>query len=248
MKEDASKRRQKLVIYTGPFRRAVKRIANDWIAYRCEMRADLMRTASVQLRADQSEVAKPQEHTPSGSRFPASLQPRSHTRTAVWIACDGKLNAARILRELSVHERDIGFANTAVLELRSEQAMRCIISRNDYNSGCASIQAVHNARAYCAPFFRKAPQTMQQRIHHCSVPRASPRVHDHSRRLIYDHKISVFVQDLDRNVFRFGGKRRARQDFDLKDFAGFHVVGSARGLAGDANASFFNQLLDARAA
>ncbi len=89
---------------------------------------------------------------------------------------------------------------------------------------------------------------MQQGIHQRALPGAGPGVNHHSRPLIDGDQVLVFVEDVERDLFRRGPQRRTRQNLDIDDIASHDPLRLPGQAFIDVHAALIDQLLNASAA
>src|ERR1700735_3912280 len=86
---------------------------------------------------------------------------------------------------------------------------------------------MHDARperpANCGQTLTSA-QPVQQRGNESAGVSARAWMHDHSRWFIYDSDVLVFVNDIERNIFRFHAGKRGRWNIYGNSFAGFKTM------------------------
>jgi hypothetical protein len=115
--------------------RPVQTIADNRMAQRRKMHADLMGAAGMQIDFDQRKTFGTREHAPIGPRVAStgerSLAPRGHPRTPARIARNGQFDSPGIAFEPPVHQRDVAFLDFSGAELIGKFLMRRIIPRHD---------------------------------------------------------------------------------------------------------------------
>ena len=149
-----------------------------------------------------------------------------HARTALLVSTDGSIQGAAIGFHCAVNKRDVGFVNFAVGKHFRETTMGGIILGNHDQAACLLIQAMHDSRTQRATCFGEVRHVVEQGIHQgasvaSAVCRARTCMHHHARRLVDDCKVSIFIHDVQRDIFSFCAEGRDCQIAeDGYDFAG----------------------------
>ena len=128
----------------------------------------------------------------------------------------------RVLCRPAVHQRDILLLYLASGELRPQLAMGDIVLGHDDQAAGFFVESMNNARPQLTADIRQRTKAMQQRVDQGAaialVIRGSRTgVHHHARRLVDDRKVSIFVNDVKRDVFRDGSQRRQHRIAEDRD-------------------------------
>src|SRR5712692_4107086 len=126
--------------------------------------------------------------------------------------------------------------------------MAGVVARHDDQPGCALVEAVDDSGPRLTSGPRPAPAAPQQRVDEGARVMAGRRMHNHARRLVDDHQVRVFVDDLERD--RLGGRNRdvGRWDLVLDDVPFRNAVRGIGGLAVDADHVAFDEPRGSRTA
>ncbi len=84
--------------------------------------------------------------------------------------------------------------------------MSRIVFRHHHKAGCILVQSVDNAGAQDAIYSRKIRAVEQKRVYQSMGVVARRRMNHHPRFLVDHQKIGVFIDYLQRYVFRLQGK------------------------------------------
>src|SRR5579885_56629 len=116
------------------------------------MHTDLVRAACLNAHAHKRESAKARfdalhHFIVRDGRASSTGASRCHARSTQSIAADGGGDGARILLEVSMHQRDIGLADLTAREHLRQLEMRCVIAGNNDESAGLLVQPVNDAWA-----------------------------------------------------------------------------------------------------
>ncbi len=112
-----------------------------------------------------------------------------------------------------MHERNVALLDLAAGKLLGQLAVCDVVLGDDNQAAGFLVQTVHDAGTHLAAYFRELAESMQQRIDQRAaialvVGGARAGVDHHSRRLVDDREVGVFIDDVERNVLRDGAQRR----------------------------------------
>ena len=101
------------------------------------------------------------------------------------------------------HDRPVLFANLTLFKLRGQFLMNLIVFRNQNHSGCVAVQAMHNPGTMPP---RHVTQLVEMKLQGCrqsASGTSTARMHHHARGFVHDNQRIVFVNNAERQVFRF---------------------------------------------
>ena len=229
-------------------RRAVERVTHNWMPDRGKVRADLVRASGMKHSLDQRASVQTRDHAPVGSRVPALVPARGHSRPPVRIARNGQRDRSGIARHFAMNQRQINFPDVAGTELFGKMFVRFVIPRDDHGTRGFFVQAMHDPRTQRAARARKFSQAVQQRVHQRSARVARAGMDHHPGGLVHNDEIVVHQQQFERQIFRRGHQRGPGQDFDLNGFSSRDPVRGPRRAPVDPHIAFADQFLNPRAA
>ena len=193
----------------APVDAAVERVADDRMADRAQVHADLVRAAGVDrhLRERQRRRRTARART---MRVTASRLRRARADIFLRfdrIAADRRVDAPARLH-LAPDERDVFLLDLAIVELPRQLLVRRVVLGDDHQPRRAAIEPVHDARPLLAADAAEIVDVMEQRVDQRAARVPGRRMHDHARRLVDDDEVAVLVEDRQRQ--RFGLRRRRR--------------------------------------
>src|ERR1700674_1913150 len=153
-----------------------------------------MCSAGVEVTAQESMAAAPLDHLVAGPGETAAADDR-HPLALLGVAPDGPLELSRLVFHESTHDRQVGAAERAVLQLGRKGSVACIVAGDDDQARRALVEPVDYAGARHTPDHGPATAPAQERMHERAGGMAWRRGHDHARRLIDDGEVVVFVDD-----------------------------------------------------
>jgi hypothetical protein len=213
-------------------RSAVERVADDRVAERLHVHANLVGAAGLNAHLEQSEPAvgafDSLEHLPVRDRGAAAGAARGHAGAADDIAADGQVDGAFILRWPAVDQREVAFAQAALAEHLAELAVRKVVFGDDDEAAGLLVQPVHDAGAQLAADLRQAfaeveEQGVDQRAA-VVLRRAAAGVDHHAGGLVDDGEVGILIDDGERYVLGSGVERlRLGVALDLNQLAAFEL-------------------------
>ncbi len=105
-----------------------------------------------------------------------------------------------------------------------------------------------DSRTQFASSARQCAEAIQQSVHQRAAGRTGPGMHHHTGGLVHHHEVIVLVQQIDRDFFRRGGERPARQHLDVDNVAEGHTLSTPGQLLPHVHVTRVDQFLDSRAA
>ena len=102
------------------------------------------------------------------------------------------------------------------LKLRGQRLVSEVRSGHGQNAASLPIEPMNNAGTQVAVNRRQSSEVMQESVHQRSIVVPGSRVNDHAGRFVHDYHILILIQDLQRQFFGLGSKRRkcGRRDGD----------------------------------
>ena len=176
---------------------SVRRIADQRMADRRQVHADLVRASGLQPAAQQRRVAEALDHLVVGARGLARGHDR-HRGAARRMATDRRVDGAAA-GDVAARERQVLAAHAARLQLADEAGLRRERPGHDQESAGLLVQPMDDAGARHAG---EGGRVVQQRVQQRSVPVAAARMDDEARRLVDDDQRLVLVHDRQRDRLR----------------------------------------------
>ena len=173
---------------------AVRGIADERMAERGEMHADLVRAAGLEPAAQQRRVAEALEDVDVRARRLARGDDR-HRRALGRMAADRRVDRVAA-REVARGEREVLARHRARLQLAHEVGVRRQRLRDDQEAARVLVEPMHDAGARHA---RELRRVMQQRVEQRAVAVAGARMHDEPGRLVDDEERVVLGNDRQRD-------------------------------------------------
>src|SRR5439155_3329001 len=176
------------------------------------MHSNLVSAAGIDPQFEQRELAKfgidPPLYRVVRYGFASAGAASCHSRAADAVAADAAGNRAAVLFHPSVDERDVGLLHQPSSELRGQFAMRFVVFGDQNYSACGFVKAMNNARAEFASDGGELAKMMQQRVYQRAaiagvIGRARAGVDHDARGLVDYREIVVFVDNFQRNFFRY---------------------------------------------
>ena len=193
----------------APVDAAVQRVADDRMADRAQVHADLMRAAGVnrdlRQRQHAAEVLGADDARDRRAAAARARRLRRHLLPVRRIAADRRVDAASG-QHLAPDEREVFLLDLAVGELARQLLVRRVVLGDDHQPRRAAVEPMHDARALLAADAAQIVDVMQQRVDQRAARVAGRRMHDHPGRLVDDDEVRVLVEDRQRQ--RLGLRRR----------------------------------------
>ena len=205
---------------------AVSEIADQWVAEKLKMHADLVSAARVKENFGVSRAAKPFEHAITGASFASGFFIHGHSFAVRGMPANGGSDLPAIALNLAANDGMINFFHFAAGELGGKGEMGVVVFRDHKATAGFFIKAVDNSRpSNAADAAEFAFTMMQQGIYQRVLFMAESGMDDESRRLVHDQQRIIFVDDFERDFFglRFRGARFGPMHFYL--FADARRVG-----------------------
>ena len=184
---------------------AIRRVAQQRMADRRQVHADLVRAAGLQPAADERRGAEALDDLDVRARRLAGRDD-GHRRALRRMAADRRIDRRRA-REVAVHDRQVLALDRARLQLADEIGLRFGRLGDDHEAARVLVEAVHDARARQR---RQRRRVMQQRVQQRAVAVAAARMHDQAGGLVDDEDRGVLVHD--RQARSPAARTRSRAD------------------------------------
>jgi hypothetical protein len=255
MREDQARRMKEwpLEVSDGPevpgnatVHAAVERVADDWVADRAEVHANLMRAARMDRDSGQRQPAADRFRF-DNARDGLSASPRTcrHFLPVDRIAADRCVDTTAGLDD-TPHERRVFLLDLAVAELIGERFVGPIVLGDDHQPGSAAIQAVHNPGSPLPADSAQVGNVVEQRVHECPRLVTSGRMHHHPGRLVHDDEIAILVDDAQRQCLRCGDRLDRCGNLDGDNLSCFNRLVHTRWTLIDTDMSVPDEPLDLR--
>ena len=82
--------------------------------------------------------------------------------------------------------------------------MGMVVFCHDQTPRCILVETMNNSRAFAPALLRELLAVMEESIHDRSGPVPCGRMNHHSGRLVNHQDVRVFVQNIQRQILRFG--------------------------------------------
>src|SRR3982751_1184528 len=122
---------------------AIDCVAHDRMLEPLQVHSDLVSPAGLNLDVEEGESVVMTTHAIDGERG-ASPRHNTHAGAVARVARDRLLDASRLLSDLTVHERDVGFENFTGAKLVREIFVRGLRLGDDDEAGSVFIEAMHD--------------------------------------------------------------------------------------------------------
>jgi hypothetical protein len=245
-------------------RGSVECVADDGVAERLSVDADLMGAAGFDADFDEGEGAvwsgdpfENMEVTDCGASVCAA---GGHAGAAEEVAGDGKGDGDVVFFEVAVEEGDVGFRDLALGEHLAQLAVCAVVFGDEDEATGLLVEAMDNAGAEIAAYVGEFVEVEEEGVDEgalvagvgfaggCGWCGAGSGVDHHAGGLVDDGEVLVFVEDFEGDVFGGGVERSGlRGAFDLDGFAAVEFLFGLGGMAVDADLAGFDEELDASA-
>ncbi len=193
-----------------------------------------------------------QEDAPGGECGASSLgsgrQAGGHAGAAAQVACNGQVDAAGIVFDAAVDERQIGLFDLPGSKEASQAAVGVVVPSDEEDSGSVFVKPVDDARPCGSAEGGQAAEAQGEGVGDGAGGEAGSGMDGEAGRLIHGDEIVIFVEEIERNGFGRGDERSRGDELDLDGFARLEAMAWARGGAADPNVASSDFLLDARPA
>src|SRR5581483_2344831 len=236
---------------------AVQVVADDGVAQRGEMDADLVSASCINGDVEQGKFPPRRIDTLTNAvmadGFTALEAARGHASATNAVATDGGIDGSGILLEPAVREGNVGLLHLAAGELRGQFAMGDIVFRHDDQTACFLVETVNDDRPESAAHAGQTGEVVQECVDEGAavafvVGGAGAGVDHHAGGFVDDGQIIVFVDDIERDVF---SDRAQGNDFGCVEDGDVLVAAEAQGGLGGGvvyqDFFFGDELLYARA-
>jgi hypothetical protein len=149
---------------------------------------------------------------------PRAACPRGHLLPVGRITPDRRVDAAPGLDE-APDERDVFLVHFAVFELPRQLLVCAIGLRDDHHTRRAPVEPVNDPGPHFAADPAQILHVMEQRVDERAGAVAGGRVHDHSRRLVEDDEVFIFVDETERQRLGLGSRGGRGRHVDFIDLA-----------------------------
>ena len=190
----------------------VERISHDGMAEMLEVDADLVGATGAGLAFHEGFSLERSEDPVLGDRFPAAFGDR-HFLPVDGMASDRGLDLAVRHAGDSLDEREIGFFHQAVGELPGERLVGGVGFCDDEASAGFLVEPVDDAGPLDPADHAQAGAVEKQGVDQSAFRVSGTGMHDQPGRLVQHENRGVFMEDVERDVLRFG-------------FSGFDFVGN----------------------
>ena len=229
----------------GILPRAVGFIADERMAEKLKMHADLVGAAGVNLCLNECGGVQSLEHVITCVRGAAGIVvARRHALAVRWMPGDGGADFAGFAREFAAHDRVVNFFNLPPGELRREREVRFVVFGDDETTAGVLVEPVNDAGSRdAADAAERAPAVMEQGVDERVFLVAGGGMHDQSGGFVQHEQRLVLKKNGERNFLRlgFGGLCLRPVDFNL--FAGARAVCGFDRVTIDVDMALFNQPL-----
>ncbi len=158
-----------------------------------------------------------------------------------------QLDAAALLSENALHQRDVRFFDGPLAKSFAESGVCRIIFRHQDHTGSFLVQAVHDSRPQRIPALRKRLPAPQKRVDQRAGNISGACVNGHPRGLVDGDDVVVFVKHIERNRLRFGAGRWPRMGPHGDEFPAAQFLRRFRRFTIDEDQPAVDQFLHARA-
>lgn len=200
-----------------------------------EMDANLVRPASVQESFGEGRTAQPLQKAIAGARLPPGVFIDGHSFAMGGVTPDGGPDFAALALHLAANNRMINFFHFAAGKLGRERKVRVVILGYDQTSAGFFVEAMDDARAELVFGVRSATRkrltAAEQRIDQSAAGVPGAGMDAHACWLVDDKEVVVFVENIERDCFRFSPQRRAWRRFYGDSFASAQFLRSLCGRA-----------------
>src|SRR5207245_5384839 len=145
---------------------AVDAVADDRVAERGEVDAELMGPPGLRTQAQQRRPRQPLEDLELRDRGPWPPAAQAHPLPLVRMAPDRPVDDPARPRDASVHQSKVGFLDRALAELSREPLERRRRARDEQNARGVAIEPMHDAGTFRLSRRGKRPQAMRERVDH----------------------------------------------------------------------------------
>lgn len=202
-------------LQTGVVRAAINRIADDGVADRCQVNADLVRATGVEAAFQQRSSGETAADLPIRARRPPRRQHR-HFPALNRVASDGAINAAARSARRSPDQGEIDFFNGSRLKRSGQVTVGGVGFRDHKAAAGLLVQTMNDPGAFNPADAAQLVATMMQKgMHQRMGGLARARMHQHSGGFVQNQQMFVLEQNLERNVLGFERRRRRRREFDF---------------------------------
>ena len=184
-----------------PVDATVRRVADDRVANRAQVDANLMRSAGGDRDVQQRDAPQVLRLGDTRDRAPRTPCAGGHLLPVAGVASDRLVDAASGLDD-APDERDVFLLDLAVVELTRELAMRRVILRDHHHARRAAIEPVHDPRPELSTDSAQVVHMVEQRVDERAAGMPGRGVDDHSGRLVEHDDVGVLIQDGERKVLR----------------------------------------------
>ncbi len=195
---------------------AVLAVAQHRAADVAEMNANLVRAAGLRKDANDGEAGEPLADLVERLRRAARriVAEDGHLLPLLRMHADGAIDEVPVAVRPARHNGEILLLDRAVLKLEGELVVRPIGAGDEDDAAGVAVEAMDDSRPQRAARDAQRGAEMElQRAGQGAGPMSPRRMDDHPRRLVDEHQLLVFVEDVQGDVFRTGRlPRNFRQD------------------------------------
>src|SRR5688572_17277815 len=222
---------------------AVHRVADDRVADRAQVHADLVRAAGRDGDLQQRDPLQVAGGGDARHGVPRAPRPRGHLLTVAWIAPDGLVDPAPRLHD-APDERDVLLLHLAIVELARELLVRAIVLGDDHEPGRAAVEAVDDPRPQFPADPAEVRDVVQQGVHERAAVMSRGGMDDHPRGLVEHHQVRILVNDAERQRLRERRRGGRRRNLDRERLPRADGRARAKLFPGSADDAVFDQSLD----
>ena len=208
------------------------------------MQADLMGPSGLQPAQHHGKASKPFQHLILRNGFASAFRNHSHPFPVIFVPVHAGFNQAPVGFYIAADNAQVRPLRRFVLNLFGQGYMGVVVLRDNHDAAGILIQPVHDAGTDHAVDPRQIPAVKQQRIDQraCVMPRR--RVHHHAPGFVKHDHIVVFIDDVQRNIFRLRLQRHRPGQYYLKNISCLNFIVWLDLLISFADAAFIQQYLN----
>ena len=211
-------------VRAGP---AVERVAQERMAARAQMHADLVRAAAHEAAFNQAGAAAGQglDDPVAGARRPAAAGQHGHLLAVARAASDVAFDLAGPGLRHAPDHGEVSAFDPARGELPDQPLVGALGLGGDHQAAGVLVQAVHDARpALAADAGQPRAAVGEERVDQGPVRVAGRRVDDQAGRLVEHDQLRVLVEDMQRHDLGLGPRRGGRGHGEDEGLARFDPV------------------------
>ena len=209
------------------------------------MHPDLMRPPGLQDTFYIGMAPEPLQHTVMGDRGLSAAFCHSHLLPVGGMTANGPVDDPLILLQYAMTDCLIAPCQRVLLQLGRNAGMCPVVLAGDDGARGIHVDPVDDAGPKDPVDSRELlPAVIQQRVHQRPAVMARRRMHHHALGLVHDNDISVFIQDVQRDVLRQDIRLHSLRQKEGKLLLRLHPIAPLYGDAVHRDGLFLYQLLD----